>query len=182
MSLTPKQARFVDEYLIDLNGTQAAIRAGYSKKTANEQAARLLANVSVAKAIVAAKAERAARTHLSQDRVLRELTAIAFCDIGSILEETQPPGNWRFKPVPAWPEATRRAVASIRSKHSGHDVGTQAGGSRSSEVVGVRFWGKLYALRLLSQHLGLFDSQHSPVVGPLREKQYFRFGDRVIEF
>lgn len=47
MALTPKQTRFCEEYLIDLNGTQAAIRAGYSPKTANEQAARLLANVSI---------------------------------------------------------------------------------------------------------------------------------------
>ena len=49
--LTPKNGRFVKEYLVDLNGTQAAIRAGYSPKTANEQAARLLANVSVRKVI-----------------------------------------------------------------------------------------------------------------------------------
>lgn len=49
--LTPKQRRFVEEYLIDLNGTQAAIRAGYSQKTANPQAARLLANVSIQAAI-----------------------------------------------------------------------------------------------------------------------------------
>ena len=47
MALTPKQTRFCEEYLIDLNGTQAAVRAGYSPKTANEQAARLLANVSI---------------------------------------------------------------------------------------------------------------------------------------
>ncbi len=60
--LTPKQSRFIDEYMIDLNGTQAAIRAGYSKKTANEQAARLLAHVSV-KAAVAKRQEALAETH-----------------------------------------------------------------------------------------------------------------------
>jgi len=49
--LTPKQQRFVDEYLIDCNATQAAIRAGYSERTANEQAARLLVNVSIKEAI-----------------------------------------------------------------------------------------------------------------------------------
>ena len=53
--LTPKQAEFVRQYLVDLNATQAAIRAGYSEKTANEQGSRLLANVSVSQAIVAAK-------------------------------------------------------------------------------------------------------------------------------
>ena len=56
MDLTPKQEAFVQEYLIDLNATQAAIRAGYSEKTANEQGSRLLANVKIAKAIAEAKA------------------------------------------------------------------------------------------------------------------------------
>lgn len=68
--MTPKQQRFVEEYLIDLNGTQAAIRAGYSAKTANEQAARLLANVSVSQAIAEAKSDRSDRTGITQDYVL----------------------------------------------------------------------------------------------------------------
>ena len=58
MALTEKQKRFAEEYLIDLNATQAAIRAGYSAKTANEQGSRLLANVSIQKAISKAIAER----------------------------------------------------------------------------------------------------------------------------
>lgn len=70
--LTPKQEAFVREYLIDLNGTQAAIRAGYSAKTANEQAARLLAKANVAEAVSAAKAERAEKTGINAEWVLRE--------------------------------------------------------------------------------------------------------------
>ena len=69
--LTAKQQRFVEEYLIDLNATQAAIRAGYSPKTANEQGARLLANASVQEAIAKAMAERSRRTGISQDRVIQ---------------------------------------------------------------------------------------------------------------
>ena len=61
-ALAPRQQRFVEEYLLDLNGTQAAIRAGYSARTANEQAARLLANVSVRSAIERGKSEVAVRT------------------------------------------------------------------------------------------------------------------------
>lgn len=68
--LTPRQKAFVNEYLISLNGTQAAIKAGYSKKTANEQASRLLTNVSVAAAVQKAMEKRAARTEIDQDRVL----------------------------------------------------------------------------------------------------------------
>ena len=68
--MTPKQRRFVDEYLIDLNGTQAAIRAGYSARTANEQAARLLANASVSAAVAEAQANRSLRTGITADYVL----------------------------------------------------------------------------------------------------------------
>lgn len=79
--MTPRQQRFVDEYLIDLNATQAAIRAGYSAKTAEVQGPRLLGNVRVAKAIAKATEARARRTQITQDRVLQELARIAFFDI-----------------------------------------------------------------------------------------------------
>ena len=71
--LTPRQSRFVDEYLVDLNATQAAIRAGYSARTANEQGARLLANASVAAAAQSAQLARSERLQLTQDDVLRGL-------------------------------------------------------------------------------------------------------------
>ncbi len=74
--MTPKQERFVQEYLIDLNATQAAIRAGYSKKTANPQAARLLAKVSIKQAIDAALAKRTERTEITQEWVIEQLLAV----------------------------------------------------------------------------------------------------------
>ena len=74
--MTDKQARFCEEYMIDLNATQAAIRAGYSPKTANEQAARLLANVSIQNRIAQLQAEQSRRTGVSADRVVRELSLI----------------------------------------------------------------------------------------------------------
>lgn len=83
--LTPKQARFVDEYLIDLNATQAAIRAGYSERTANEQGARLLAHVSVKAAIQLRTTERAQETGITAERVLKEISLMAFYDVGEIL-------------------------------------------------------------------------------------------------
>ncbi len=73
MSLTPKQARFVEEYLLDLNATQAAIRAGYSKKTANEQGSQLLAKLSIRQAVAEAQAIRAKRTEITQDEVIEGL-------------------------------------------------------------------------------------------------------------
>lgn len=80
-NLTPKQRMFVREYIVDLNATQAAIRAGYSERTANEQASRLLANVNVGAAVTAAMNARSRRTQITADRVLKELAKIGFADI-----------------------------------------------------------------------------------------------------
>lgn len=72
MALTDQQQEFVLQYLVDLNATQAAIRAGYSAKTAQEQGSRLLSNVMVAEAVAAAQAERAARIKIDADYVLKQ--------------------------------------------------------------------------------------------------------------
>ena len=79
--LRPKQEMFVKEYLIDLNATQAAIRAGYSKRTARSQGQRLLTNVDIAKAINAAVARRSERTEIEADAVIRELAKIGFANM-----------------------------------------------------------------------------------------------------
>lgn len=71
--MTPKQERFVQEYLIDLNATQAAIRAGYSPKTAQEQSSRLLSNAIIRDAVAKAQGKRTERTELTQDWVLGRL-------------------------------------------------------------------------------------------------------------
>ncbi len=72
-NLTPKQQRFVEEYLIDLNATQAAIRAGYSEKTAQEQSSRLLSNVMVQEAVQKAKNKLSERTELTVEMVVQGL-------------------------------------------------------------------------------------------------------------
>ena len=76
--LTPKQRQFVDEYLIDLNATQAAIRAGYKAENADVTGPELLGKPWVSAAIQARKAARTKRTEVSQDDVIRELKAVAF--------------------------------------------------------------------------------------------------------
>lgn len=78
--MSEKHQRFIEEYLIDLNATQAAIRAGYSSATAYSQGQRLLKHVEVKKAIAKAKRDRAERMAIKQDRVLQELARIAFFD------------------------------------------------------------------------------------------------------
>ena len=76
MQLTKRQKRFCREYLKDLNGTQAAIRAGYSKRSANEQAARMLAKDSIKACVAAEMAQRAKRTEITADYVLRGIREV----------------------------------------------------------------------------------------------------------
>lgn len=78
--LTEKQKKFVDEYLIDLNATQAAIRAGYSEKTADVQASRLLVNVKVQEYLQQKQKELQDRTGVTQDKIIAELVKVAFGD------------------------------------------------------------------------------------------------------
>ncbi|QVQ29157.1 terminase small subunit [Achromobacter deleyi] len=85
MALTDKQRRFVDEYLVDLNATQAAIRAGYSQKTAGQIGEQNFKKLEIAQAIQEAQAERSKRTEITQDIVLRELAKIGFSDIRKIV-------------------------------------------------------------------------------------------------
>lgn len=82
--LTDKQARFCEEYLIDLNATQAAIRAGYSEKTAREQAAQNLSKLNIQEKIAELKAERSKRTEITQDSVIQELAAVARAEIKGV--------------------------------------------------------------------------------------------------
>ena len=91
--LTPKQQRFVDEYLIDLNAKQAAIRAGYSPKTAEQQGFQLLKKTSVSEAINEAQQERQKRTLVTQDDVIRGLLTEA---------EWQGEGSSHSARVSAW--------------------------------------------------------------------------------
>ncbi len=85
-NLTAKQKRFVQEYLVDLNATQAAARAGYSPKTAEQQGYQLLQHPSVSAAIANAQEKRAVRTEITQDMVLKELAKIGFADMRKLLK------------------------------------------------------------------------------------------------
>lgn len=107
MALTAKQQRFVAQYLIDLNQTQAAIRAGYSEKTAAEQASRLLTNVKVSEAIQAAMKARSERTEINADWVLKRLARDATADLADLYTE-----HGTLKPVHEWPIAWRTGLVA----------------------------------------------------------------------
>lgn len=141
--LTAKQQRFIEEYLIDLNATQAAIRAGYSPKTANEQGARLLANVSVQEEVSKAMADRSRRTGISQERVIRELARIAFVNPQKVINTDDGSVN---------ANASEDDLACIQSVK----VKTMSGDKGCSEEREVRLNDKMKALELLGKHLGMF--------------------------
>ncbi len=142
--LTEKQQCFIDEYLIDLNATQAAIRAGYSVKTAQEQSARLLSKVMVQQAISEAMAERSRRTGINQNRILIELARIALLNPKALVNLEDATVN---------PEASPddlAAIASVKVKR----FPTKDGGEGIEREV--KFYDKIKAIELLGKHLGMF--------------------------
>lgn len=150
VKLTDKQQRFVDEYLIDLNATQAAIRAGYSAKTADQQGSRMLANVKVKQAVAEKQAQRSKRTGVNQDRVLLELAKVAFAKMTDIVDS-----NGRIK-EDASPDDLA-CIESIKYKESDNEYG----GSVEREV---KIASKLKALELLGKHLGMWSDKFNVTV------------------
>lgn len=150
--LTPKQARFVEEYLIDLNATQAAIRAGYSAATAEQIGYQLLQKTLVSAAVARAKAERSARIGLHADRVLEELAAVGFAKLDDFA--TWGPG--RFSLLDS-EEVDARAVQAITLKET--TIPTENGDIVKTEQ-GIKLHDKIGTLKLLGQHLGMFAEKH----------------------
>lgn len=103
MALTAKQERFVEEYLVDLNATQAAIRAGYSEKTAHTIGHENLSKPEIATAIAEAKQERSKRTQVTQDRVVQELAKLGFADIRKAVTWGRSPDGQDQSGNPIWP-------------------------------------------------------------------------------
>lgn len=152
--LNAKQQRFVEEYLIDLNATQAAIRAGYSPKTATAIASENLSKPSISAAIACAMAERRKRTGITQDSVLNELAKVAFLNITDVVDE-----YGRIKENAT--KEDKACIESIKYKHSDTDMG-------SSVEREVKVASKLKAIEMLMRHLGI-DSKTAQKQLQLRE-------------
>lgn len=116
--LNPKQTRFVQEYLIDLNATQAAIRAGYSKKTARSIGQRLLTNVDIAAAISEAQKTIAERVGITLERWLNELSLIFFADMQNYVDVDTDTGAARAKGYDEMPEGASRVIHTIEENRS----------------------------------------------------------------
>ncbi len=154
--LTPKQAAFVEEHAIDMNATQAAIRAGYSKRTAKEQATRLLSNVHVAAAIAEKRAHRSERTGITADRVLQELARVAFLDVRKLFNQ-----DGTMKPLSDLDDDTAAAIAGIDLAEIRDGEGTPIGTLKKIKIAD-----KLVALDKLARHLGLLQDKIKLVGDP----------------
>src|SRR5438046_2505270 len=132
--LTPRQRKFAEEYGVDLNATQAAIRAGYSPKTAEQQGPRLLGYAQVQGAMVAARAKASAKVEITVERVLREVLHLGTSDIGEVLEAV----GWGHL-IQQAPAHVRRAIASVKVKRYVEGKGEDA---REVELVEFRLWPK----------------------------------------
>lgn len=107
MAINPQRQRFVEEYLVDLNGTEAAIRAGYSRKSAKAQASQLLALPEVQAAVSAGQASRSERTKVTADVVLQHLDAARTADLADLYDDD---GN--LKPIKDWPLIWRQGLVA----------------------------------------------------------------------
>jgi len=150
--LSARAAAFVREYLIDLNGAAAAIRAGYAERSARSTASSLLKQPAVTAAIAAAQQERARRVDVSANRVIEELGKIAFANIRDFVRvdaKGQPEINL------AAVEERRDLFASIAS----FDVTDIESGRRVGRTTKIRFHDKQGALTTLLKHLGGLPTQ-----------------------
>jgi len=171
--LQDRQRRFVAEYLVDLNATQAAIRAGYSRKTADVQGPRLLGNVRVAAAIREAGKAREQRTGFTADRVLEELGRLAFSDVRKLYN-----ADGTLKNPTEWPDDIALAVSAVEvvEKTATTSLDEDEDGNPTLkqepiQVKKVKLLDKLGALNLGMQHLAMLKTrvEHSgPDGGPLQ--------------
>lgn len=147
MELNDKQRRFCEEYVIDLSQTQAAIRAGYSPKTAYSSGNRLLSYVECKKYIEILQKDMRLRSGITADRVIEEIAKIAFSDINDVLDE----GN-TIRDITKLSNRVSATVSSVKVVETLGEVPT-----RRTEV---KFYDKGAALDKLGRHLGIFEKDN----------------------
>ena len=156
--LTPKQEKFIQEYLNPngggyLNATQAAALAGYSKKTANEQGARLLANVSIKNAISKVQSKTANKVDISKERWIAELARIFFADMKDFVDVDTDTGATRVKGYDEMPKGASKVISSIEENRT-----IKEDSSGNDSIIFAKFKFKLHdklkAGEMLGEHLG----------------------------
>lgn len=149
MPITAKQRRFAEEYVVDLNATQAAKRAGYSENSAHVQGPRLLDNADIQAAILDMRADRSKRTGIDAAWLLNRLADEAEADVADLYDD-----NGNLKPVKEWPKIWRQGLVA------GLDVEmVKAGGSDPdagmSIIKKIRLSDRVKRLELIGKHIGV---------------------------
>jgi len=135
------QEKFVDEYLIDLNATQAAIRAGYSIKTARSSASRLLTKDNIIKLLQKRRKAIQKKTEITQEKVIAEYAKIAFLNPADFFDE-----NDKLKSISKLKKAVAAAITGMDISNIGE----------FETVKKIKFADKKGALDSLAKHLGMF--------------------------
>ena len=148
-NLTPKQEQFCQEYLVDLNGTQAALRAGYSENTAAEQASRLLIKSKVVDRIQKLMDARSERVKINSDFILMELYKIASADLSLAYDD-----KGTLKNIHEIPEHVRKAIAGIEVYQEFEGAGKER--YHAGDTTKIKMWDKIKSLELLGKHLEMF--------------------------
>lgn len=159
MALTPKQKRFVAEYLVDLNATAAAVRAGYSKKTANRIASENLSKPDIRAAIQDAMTKREQRTEITQDMVLRETAKLAFFDIRKMFGKNGKPLD-----ISELDADTAAALVGLDVQDVADNDGNYVGFVKKYKMAD-----KIKALELLGKHVGAFERKEQNDNGALAD-------------
>ena len=156
--LTPKQHIFVIEYLVDLNATQAALRAGYSAKTAYQAGKQNIHKSTIKAAIDAAMAERAKRINLTADRVLQELALIGFANMADFIHVDES-GMVQALPFETLAEGRSRIVKKVKDKRVIRSTKGTESSPDGDQILDATFefelCDKVKSLELLARHLGL---------------------------
>ncbi|MGB0697611.1 MAG: terminase small subunit [Rhodospirillaceae bacterium] len=151
MTLSPKQQRFVDEYLIDLNATKAAVRAGYSEASASSYGTRLRQTPEIAEAIATALAARAQRTEITQDQVVQELARLAFANMADYMRI-----NEDGDPYLDLSQLNRDHAAAITEATVEDFLSGRGKDAREVRRVKIKLADKRGPLVDLGKHLGMF--------------------------
>lgn len=172
MALNAKQQRFVEEYLIDLNATQAAIRCGYSERTAYSQGQRLLKDVEIGAAVEKAIAARSERTRVDAEWLLTRLADEAQADVADLYD-----ANGHLKPVTEWPLIWRQGlvagVETVREK-SGEN---ERGEPEYSTIHKVKLSDRTRRLELIGKHVDVqafLERRQIEIVDPFAELEAAR--------
>jgi len=157
VKLTPRQTRFVAEYLVDLNATQAAIRAGYSHRTAKQQGARLLTNADIAAAIARGKAGQLKDAGLSAGIALEAIRRPLVADVRKLFDE-----NGNPRPIHSLGPEEAALIA-------GYEVvvkNARAGDGHTDEVLRVRLVDRARYVEMAAKHFALLTEKHEVTVNP----------------